>query len=141
MASAETDMQVVQSCLNHFGTHPFDAKNPSFFTISTKVKVLGIGDETVDYNKTDKPQLILVKSNVTVLSKNLLRLMNPNGWYCLKGQVAVLGKAEIHLSCKAKIASSKDGTTVLGGNDANNGVIVLGSSRIIREGCEAPKAP
>ena len=135
LVAAEDDLQAVQACLAHFKTHPFNAKAPVYQTLSTGVKVFGIGSKTEDLNVTEKPTLVLIKTNVTVLSKNRMNLMNPNGWYCLKGQVAVLGKSEIHLSCKAKLASSTDGVNVLGGSNTENGVTVLGSSKIIREGC------
>lgn len=132
---AGDDLSDVKACLAHFKGHPFDAKNPSFQILSTGVKVFGVGSETNDLAKTEKPSLVLIKTNVTVLSKNKIFLMNPNGWYCLKGQVSVLGASEIHINCKAKIASSTDGVNVLGGSNTQNGVTVLGSSKIIREGC------
>lgn len=137
VAAAETDLEAIQACLVHFKTHPFDAKAPAFQTLSTGVKVFGIGSSTNDLTNTETPKLVLIKTNVTVMSKNKLQLMNPNGWYCLKGQVSVLGKTEIHLNCKSKIASSTDGVNVLGGSNTENGVTVLGSSKIVREGCAA----
>ena len=51
--------------------------------------------------------------------------------------MAVLGKTQIELACKANLASSEDGATVLGGGEGNGGVTVLGSSRIERLGCTA----
>jgi hypothetical protein len=76
----------------------------------------------------------LIKANVAVLSKATLDLMNPQGWYCLKGQVSVLGKSEIHLHCSAHLTSSSDGATVMGASDTDKGVTVLGSTRVIRSG-------
>jgi len=73
--------------------------------------------------------------NHAVLSKSDLNLLNPNGWSCLKGQVSVLSKSKIHLHFKAKLASSKDGVTVLGGHDQDSGVTVLGSSPLTRVDC------
>jgi hypothetical protein len=137
------DIETVKACLRNFGKNPFNAEKPHFRTMSAKVRVFGIGESTQDEIATDKPELVLVKPNVSVMSKSNLNLLNPNGWYCLKGQVSVLGKSEIHLHCTAKLASSKDGVTVLGGNDHDSGVTVLGSTKITREGCEdsAAKAP
>lgn len=132
----DADINDVKACLKNFGKHPFNAEKPQFDVLSAKVKVLGIGGSTVDDNITKEPKLILIKPNVTVLSKANLNLLNPNGWYCLKGQVAVLGKSIINLNCKAKITSSSDGVTVLGGSDGDNGVTVLGSTRVVRTGCE-----
>lgn len=132
----ESDITVVKACLKNFGKHPFNAEKPRFRVMAAKVRVLGIGGKTFDDQPTDKPELVLVKPNVSVLSRNDLVLNNPNGWYCLKGQVAVLGKAVIHLHCKAKLVSSRDSVTVLGGNDHDAGVTVLGTTNVDRIGCE-----
>jgi hypothetical protein len=129
------DIAAVKACLRNFGKHPFNAKEPHFRTMSAKVRVFGIGGSAQDEMPTTKPELILVKPNVSVLSKSELNLLNPNGWYCLKGQVSVLGKSEIHLACKAKLAASRDGVNVLGGTDHDSGVTVLGSSKITKVGC------
>ncbi len=134
----DTDMKDIKACLLNFKTHPFDIMKPEFDTLSAKVKVLGIGGTTVDSNITTAPRLVLIKPNVTVLSKTNLSLLNPNGWYCLKGQVSVLGKSIINLHCDAKITSSSDGVTVLGAGDNANGVTVLGTSQLNRVGCEKP---
>jgi hypothetical protein len=134
----DADMTDIKACLKNFGKHPFNAENPQFDVLKAKVKVLGIGGTTVDDNITKEPKLILIKPNVTVLSKTNLNLLNPNGWYCLKGQVSVLGKAIINLHCTAKITSSSDGVTVLGGSDGDNGVTVLGKTKVVRVGCDKP---
>ena len=93
------------------------------------------GLEGVRLALSTKPELVLVKPNVAVMTKNHLNLLNPNGWYCLKGQVSVLGKSEIHLHCKAKLASNRDGVSVLGATDHDSGVTVLGKSELKRVGC------
>jgi hypothetical protein len=134
------DLTAIQGCLAHWGKTPFSKKDPTFRTLSAKVKVLGIGGETVDDQVTTAPDLVLIKPNVAVLSKATLNLLNPEGWYCLKGQVSVLGKSEIHLHCSAHLASSKDGATVLGGSDTDQGVTVLGSTRVMRLGSGCVKA-
>jgi hypothetical protein len=134
------DIEAVKACLKNFGKHPFNAEKPTFRTMAAKVRVFGIGESSNDEHATEKPELVLIKPNVAVLSKNELNLLNPNGWYCLKGQVAVLGKSESHLACNAKLASNRDGVTVLGGNDHDSGVTVLGSSRLTRVGCTEKKS-
>lgn len=133
IAATEGERDAVDRCLGNWRKHPFK-KNPPFRIIAGKVRVLGAGGEIADTAPTDKPELVLIKPNVTVLAKSTLKLMNPNGWYCLKGRVAVLGKTQIDLACKANLASSEDGATVLGGGE-QNGVTVLGSSRVNRLGC------
>ena len=129
------DLVAIQSCLAHWGKTPFSTQSPTFRTLSAKVKVLGVGGETSDELSTTQPDLVLIKPNVSVLSKSTLNLMNPSGWYCLKGQTSVLAKSEIHLHCSAHLASSNDGATVMGANDTQQGgVNVLGTTRVIRTG-------
>lgn len=134
-----SDQEEIQQCLRHWGKHPFAKSNPEFRTMATKVKVMGIGDEMTDTKATGKPELVLLKPSVNVMSKSVMSLMNPNGWYCIKGRVDVLGKSEINLHCKAHMASSNDGATVLGSNNSDTGVTVLGKSVVNRLGCEKNK--
>ena len=131
-AKDESDSSAIQSCLAYWGKHPFHSKEPAYRVVSSKVKVLGIGKSMSDDQPTDQPDLVLIKPSVTVLSKAEFNLLNPNGWYCLKGQVSVLGKSEVKLHCKAHLASSRDGATVLGSNADDHGVAVLGSIQITK---------
>src|SRR4051794_11484017 len=74
-AAAEGDSQAIQECLAHWGKHPFGKGTPTFRTFSSKVKVMGIGAADInDEQATDKPDLVLVKPNVTVMSKTELNL-------------------------------------------------------------------
>ena len=132
LAGVEADRAAIDRCLSQWGKNPF-GKTPSYRTIGGHVRVLGGGGEVYDSESTPKPELILIKPNVTVLSKSTLRLMNTNGWYCLKGRVAVLGKTQIDIACKAKLTSSEGGAKVLAGGE-ENGTTVLGSSRVNRIG-------
>ena len=65
-----------------------------------------------------------------------LELLNPNGWYCFKSNVNVMGSLRIKAACKAHLASAHDGTTVLGSNSDNKSVTVLGSTHVELVGCE-----
>jgi hypothetical protein len=134
-SAAATDMDEIQNCLRSWGKTPFSKENPDFRVITSKVRVMGIGDNVEDTRPTEKPELVLLKPAVSVMSKTVISLMNPNGWYCLKGKVDVLGKSEIKLHCHAHMASSTDSTTVMGSNKENAGVTVLGKSTVTREGC------
>lgn len=129
-ADPENDA-AVRACLERWGKHPFDAKKLEYRSIAAKVKVMGVGDNVHDTKATDKPELVLVKPAVAVMSKTVLELKNPNGWYCLKGRTSVMGKIEIQLHCKANLAASSEGVAVLGANDTG-GTSVLGSARVIR---------
>lgn len=136
MADEDNDA-AVRECLKHWGKHPFASASPKYRVLATKVKVLGIGGNTKAEQPTEKPELVLVKSSVSVMAKTKLELMNPNGWYCLEGRVSVLGKTQIDIHCKAKLASSSDGVEVLGANSGGDsgGVSVLGSTRVNRQDC------
>ncbi len=140
LAVEDGDVEAIKGCLSSWPKHPFDKKAPEFRTMASKVKVLGIGGSMKDETNTVEPELILVKASVAVLSKSEMYLMNPQGWYCLKGQVSVLGKSVIHLHCNANLTSSKDGSSVMGGGDAKEGVTVLGTTSIVREGCKKESA-
>lgn len=132
--AGDSDDAAIYSCLKNWGKHPF-AKKPDFRVIASKVRVMGIGDSVDDEKPTAKPELILVKPNVTVMAKTEMKLNNPQGWYCLKANVSVMGKTVIKLNCKANLASSKDGATVMGASDVEGSVAVMGSARIEKVGC------
>jgi hypothetical protein len=136
-AFAAEDKDEVQTCLKNWKTHPFKGKESDFRVIGSKVKVLGMGDEMIDGQKTNTPELVFVKPTVNVMSKSVIRLLNPNGWYCLKSNVAVMGKTEIEVDCKAKLASATTGATVLGKDETDNGnVTVLGKNTITKVNCQ-----
>lgn len=135
-AGEKGDKESLKECLRHWGKHPFKADNLEYRTIAPSVKVFGIGGKVEDEAKSDHAELVLIKPSVSVFSKGTFRLMNPNAWYCLKGKVAVFSKVEIKIHCKANLASSSDGATVIGSNDKNDGVTVFGKSEVIREGCK-----
>ncbi|MGE4133736.1 MAG: hypothetical protein AB7F86_19015 [Bdellovibrionales bacterium] len=130
-----TDQDEIDVCLSNWKDHPFKGHSNDFRTISAKVKIMGIGGELKDDAKSEQPELILVKPTVNVMSKQVVKLLNPNGWYCLKSSVAVLGKTQIELGCGAKFTASNTGATVLGSGDEDSGVTVLGKSEITREKC------
>lgn len=134
---ASASNPAIDACLRAWKTTPFKKGTDNFRSLSAKVKVMGIGANINDVKETKKPELILVKPGVTVLSKQKLHLLNPNGWYCLQGSVAVLGKSEIDVHCNAKLASSADGVAVLGDkDDEQGGVAVLGKIEVNRIGCQ-----
>lgn len=131
----------IEACVDAWGKSPFTAKS-KFRVLNGGTKVMGIGGDIEDNTKTSKPELILVRPAVTVMAKTVMNLNNPNGWYCLKGKVAVMGKMQVNLHCSAKMASSQGGATVLGHGDDSTGTTVLGSTRVVRTGsCGGKAAP
>jgi hypothetical protein len=139
-SAAATDMDEIHSCLRNWGKTPFSKDNPDFRVITSKVRVMGVGDNVEDTRPTEKPELVLLKPAVSVMSKSVMKLMNPNGWYCIKGKVDVMGKSEIELHCKAHMASSKESATVMGSNKTETGVTVMGSTTVNRV-CDGTSTP
>lgn len=127
----------IDACLKAWGKHPF-GKGENYRTLKGRVKVIGIGSNIKDEEKTSGPALILVKPGVSVMAKQTYELLNPNGWYCLRSSVTVLGKSEISIHCKAKIAATHDGTAVAAASPEETGsVAVLGKVELKRVGCES----
>ena len=105
--------------------------------MKSTVSVFGSGGDLIDRDETKKPKLVYVKSSVNVMGKNTIRLLNPNGWYCMNSSTNVLGKAVIELHCNAKLAISNTGATVLGSSSGEQeGTTVLGKTRIRKVGCK-----
>jgi hypothetical protein len=126
----------ITTCLTAWGKHPF-SKNPTYKTLQVSVKVFGIGQPTIDADKTSAPALVLVQPGVNVMGGSSIDLLNPNGWYCMKTSVNVMGGMTIRAACNAKLAFTTDGTTVAGTNEDSKGVTVLGSTRVERVDCLA----
>jgi hypothetical protein len=133
--AAEADDSPVDSCLTAWGSHPF-GKNPPYKTLSTSVKVFGIGPETADTEVTQAPALILVNPGVTVGGDSVVQVLNPNGWYCFRTTVSVMGGLTIKAHCKAHLATTA-GDVLAGANAADGkGVTVLGTTQVERVGCD-----
>lgn len=124
----------VKKCLIAWGdSHPFkDHKNIKFRVIDTNVRLFGLGNTFSDHVKTNYPQIILVRPAVSVMSKTTFELMNPNGWYCFKGSVTVMGKSIIKMACDAHLGSTTGNTAVLGKSQGQSGTTVLGKTVVER---------
>ena len=134
VASAQEVDSSIAACLKAWGSNPF-GKNPQYKTLQTAVKVFGVGKNTSDTERTSSPALILVNPGVNVMGGSTIELLNPNGWYCLRTTVNVMGGVNIRAHCKAHLASSSDGATVMGNNSENKGVTVMGSTNVERVDC------
>jgi hypothetical protein len=136
--AAHADMEdTVNGCLAVWKHAPFKKGAEPDRVIKTGVKVLGIGKrDSDDLEATSKPKLVVIKPAVNVLGTTRFHLMNPNGWYCFRANVSVLGKISIEAHCKAHLAQSGDGgASVLGSDETDGSVAVLGSVRVTRTGC------
>lgn len=133
LADQETDASVA-ACLKAWESHPF-GERPGYRVLSTSVKVFGIGQASGDYEKTASPSLVVVNPGVNVMGGSEIELLNPNGWYCLRSTVNVMGGLTIRLACNAQIAMASGSATVLGNNTDQKGVTVMGSTTVERVGC------
>ncbi len=131
-----TDQDALTACLRNWGQSPFVEGTLDYRTIAPSVRVFSAGVSVQDDRETARPELVLVKPSVSVFSRGTLRLLNPQGWYCLESKVAVFSEVDIQLDCRANLASSRDGATVLGSNDRRDGVTVFGTSYVTRIGCD-----
>jgi hypothetical protein len=128
----------ISSCLKAWGKHPF-GNNPKYKTLATSVKVFGIGEDTNDLEVTGSPSLVLINPGVNVMGGTTVELLNPNGWYCFRTNVNVMGGFNIKIHCKAHLASATEGVTVLGSNSDKNSVTVMGSTEVERVGCTSAR--
>jgi len=128
-----------KKCLAAWGTKsPF--KNVSatkFRVIESEGSLFGLGSDIKDTSKTSYPQLIVIESGANVMGKSNISLLNPKGWYCLDGNVTVMGKTTITLACKASMANTSDSSTVLGATRGSgaSGTTVMGKT-VIKRNCK-----
>ncbi|MGP1628432.1 MAG: hypothetical protein ACTS5V_00715 [Giesbergeria sp.] len=134
-AAADEMNSAVASCLKAWGTHPF-GKRPHYKTLSTSVKVFGIGPDTFDAEATSSPALVLVNPSVNVAGGSAIEVLNPNGWYCFRTTVSVMGGLTIKAHCQAHLATSSGDVLAVGNGADEKGVTVMGSTQVERVGCE-----
>ena len=111
----------IAACLKAWGNHPF-GKTPQFKTLETSVKVFGIGRASGDTEPTSAPSLVLIDPSFNVMGGSTIELLNPNGWYCLRTTVSIMGTLNIRAHCKAQLAATSAGTTALGNNSENRNI-------------------
>ena len=135
------DQVYLDQCIASWGkSSPFKAGTPANTTLSTGVKVFGLGHANTGNDPVTKsPSLVMVHPAVNVMGKSTIRVSNPRGWYCFRSNVTVAGKMVIQAHCDAHIAGAKEeGTAVGAADESGKGVAVLGALRVTRFGC-APK--
>lgn len=117
VSASEVDSSIA-ACLKAWGDQPF-GKTPQFRTLGTSVKVFGIGGETADTEPTSSPTLVLINPSFNVMGESTIELLNPNGWYCLRTTVSIMGRVTIRAHCKAHLAATSAGATVVADNGEN----------------------
>ncbi len=127
----------IAACLKAWGDHPF-GETPQFKTLATSVKVFGIGGEPGDTTPTSSPSLVLINPSVNVMGGSTIELLNPNGWYCLRTTLSIMGTVNIRAHCKAHLASTSAGSTVLGNNTENRNIRDLAVTAVGSVSVERP---
>lgn len=135
VVAAEEGDSPVDSCLKAWGKHPF-GKNPQYKTLSTAVKVFGIGRDTADTEPTQGPALVLVNPGVNVAGGSVVQVLNPNGWYCFRTTVNVMGGLTIKAHCKSHLATTSGDLLAAENASDVKGVTVMGSTQVERVGCD-----
>src|SRR3972149_7348911 len=115
VVSAREADSPIAACLKAWGNHPF-GKTPQFKTLETPVKVFGIGRVSGDTERTSSPSLVLIGPSFNLMGGSTIELLNPNGWYCLRTTVSIMGRVSVRAHCKAHLASTSAGSTVRGNN-------------------------
>lgn len=139
--TSDPDYAQVAACLAAWGTHPFTTpESQAFRVVETSVRIMGFGSaEVLDDVATSYPQLVVVRPNVSVMTKTTWKLRNPNGWYCFDTTVAVLAKGVVELGCNAHLADGHAAVNVLSTSERAGGVTVIGTLEVKRDaGCPNP---
>lgn len=134
VAAQEVDSSIA-NCLQAWGDHPF-GQNPQYKTLSTSVKVFGIGRDTADTTATNEPVLVLVNPSVNVAGGSALQVLNPNGWYCFRTTVNVMGGLTIKAHCSSHLATTSGDVLASTNTAAGKEVTVMGSTKVERVGCD-----
>jgi cobalamin synthase len=65
----------------------------------------------------------------------VIQLLNPNGWYCFRTTVNVMGGLTIKAHCKAHLATTS-GDVLGAADEGKKGVTVMGSTQVERVECD-----
>jgi hypothetical protein len=117
-APAQEADSPIAACLKLWRDHPFGT-NPQFKTLGRSLKVFGVGSSVSDTEPTSSPSLVLIEPIFNVMGGSTVELLNPNGWYCMRTAVSLMGMVTIRAHCKARLAATSDGKTVQGDNAEN----------------------
>lgn len=101
----EQDQQTLRKCMEKWDSLPFDQRI-QVRKIYASVTVGGVGNAINDTRRTSEPELVLIYAGVNVLGSVTYKLLNPNGFYCMKVNVNVLTSLNLDLHCNARLADS-----------------------------------
>jgi len=133
-AGSTAESQAIANCLKVWGSSPFTGATPTYRTVQASVQILGGGSAVVDNACTAQPELVLIKTAVSVLSNSKYELENPNGWYCMMVNVNVQSQTTVELAQNAHIADNRVAVSVLSQGQSTGavGVNVLSDVQVQR---------
>lgn len=130
----DDDLDALHKCMAQWKNLPFDQTINSYKKISAAVTVGGYGNAVNDTEATDTPQLVLISAGVNVLGAPTYKLLNPNGYYCIKVNVNVQTDLTVELHCNARLSDGKVNVNVQSNqNDVTSavGVHVLSEVEVV----------
>jgi hypothetical protein len=109
-----TDTETMKKCLNQWTIHPFATvtkANSKSIGIGVAVGPFQIGGVN-DLSPSPEPQLVVVNATLNLGGKATYKMLNPNGWYCLKLNFSLSDEKNIadttwRLECNAKLSESE----------------------------------
>ena len=120
VSAKEVDSSIA-ACLKAWGDHPF-GKAPQFKTLDGTLTAFGIGRKAGDREPTSVPSLVLIEPSFNVMGGSTIDLLNPNGWYCMRTTLSIMGTLSIRAHCKAHLAATSAGSTAVGNNTENRNI-------------------
>jgi|GEM_PF-5959547 len=127
--STETQDKI-RKCLSLWGGHPFKKISAANYkSYAAPVSVAGFGFNAVnDTEASTVDKLVVVNFALNLGGETQMKLMNPKGWYCLKGAVSAgagLGVAhtQIDMHCTSRLAQSNLSVAL----DSATGAVAIGT--------------
>lgn len=130
----------VERCLAQWDDHPF-TESTEVRVLAPSVRMLGLGTRELVDTPSKTPELVVVRPSVNVMTRTVLSLHNPNGWYCIDTPVGVMSKVVVDVHCDAHVADAHAGKAVMGRRETDGGVAVLGSLELTRSCAVADLPP
>lgn len=120
VSAKEVDSSIA-ACLKAWGDHPF-GEAPQFKSLEGSLTAFGIGRKAGDREPTSAPSLVLIEPSFNVMGGSTIELLNPNGWYCMRTMLSIVGTLSVRAHCKARLAATSAGSTAVGNNIENRNI-------------------
>jgi hypothetical protein len=137
VVSAKEADSPIPACLKAWRDHPF-GEAPQFKSLEGSLTVFGVGRKTGDTEPTSTPSLVLIEPSFNAMGGSTIELLNPNGWYCMRTMLSIMGTLSIRAHCKARLAATSAGSTAVGNNTENRNIKDLAVTSIGTVAVERP---